>query len=127
LRLARFIKQKFPDFAGSMTVKQKADFGTPERRIVERAKSEGADLIIMSSSGKSKLARMFLGSVTEYVVGNAPCPVVAVPRNFAATHEELCGVSGENSSPDRDETSKHLRMPGNRSAAAEPKWATRKK
>lgn len=38
----------------------------------------GADLIVMSTHGRSGLARALLGSVTETVVRSAPCPVLTV-------------------------------------------------
>ena len=88
MRLKNFIATKFGDALTSVRVKQKVEFGTPETSIVERAKAEAVDLIIMASSGKRGLARMFFGSVTEEVIRNAPCPVVAIPANFAAANEE---------------------------------------
>lgn len=88
MRLKNFIEAKFGDAVTSVRVRQKVAFGTPETSIVESAKAEAVDLIIMASSGKRGLARMFLGSVTEEVIRNAPCPVVAIPTNFAAANEE---------------------------------------
>ncbi|HEX2229616.1 MAG TPA: universal stress protein [Candidatus Binatia bacterium] len=72
-----------------MRVRQKVEFDTPEKSIVATAKAEAVDLIIMASRRKRGLARMFLDSVTEKVIRNAPCPVVAIPANFAAADEEL--------------------------------------
>ncbi len=38
----------------------------------------GAELIVMSTHGRSGLSRALLGSVTETVVRSAPCPVLTV-------------------------------------------------
>uniref|UniRef100_A0A7C3EEF9 Universal stress protein n=1 Tax=Gracilinema caldarium TaxID=215591 RepID=A0A7C3EEF9_9SPIR len=52
--------------------------GRPEEAIVAAAGSQGADLIIMGSHGRTGLTRLLMGSVTERVIGLAPCPVMVV-------------------------------------------------
>jgi nucleotide-binding universal stress UspA family protein len=52
--------------------------GAPASAIVRAAKSRRADMIVMGTHGRSGLARLFLGSVAERVVGQAPCPVLTV-------------------------------------------------
>ncbi len=52
--------------------------GSPNIEIVELAKSLPADIIIISTHGRSGLKHVLLGSVTEYVVRHAPCPVLVV-------------------------------------------------
>jgi nucleotide-binding universal stress UspA family protein len=89
MRLRSFIEEKFADALISVKVKQKVEFGTPEKSIVEAAKAEAVDLIIMASRGKRGLKRMFLGSVTEHVIRSAPCPVLAIPANFTTADREL--------------------------------------
>jgi nucleotide-binding universal stress UspA family protein len=61
----------------SVNVREKVGLGTPDTSIVELAKSEGYDLIVMSTHGKTGL-RMSVGSVTEKIVQNAPCPVLSI-------------------------------------------------
>jgi len=46
--------------------------------IVDVAAEEKADLIVMSTHGRSGLDRLLLGSVTERVLRHAPCPVLAL-------------------------------------------------
>ena len=46
--------------------------------IVDTARNEQVDLIVMSTHGYSGLTRWVLGSVTEKVLRSAPCPVMAV-------------------------------------------------
>jgi len=54
--------------------------GDPAESIVAAAASEGADLVLVGSHGRGPIGRLLLGSVSEYVVRNAPCPVL-VARN----------------------------------------------
>jgi nucleotide-binding universal stress UspA family protein len=44
--------------------------------IVETAKAEGADLIVMGSHGRSGIARLMLGSVATKVAAESPVPVL---------------------------------------------------
>jgi len=46
--------------------------------IVEYARAEGIDLIVMGTHGRTALAQWLVGSVAERVVRTAPCPVLTV-------------------------------------------------
>jgi nucleotide-binding universal stress UspA family protein len=50
--------------------------GTPGDEIVAEAKDWGADVMVLSTHGRSGLARLLLGSVANSVVTHAPCPVL---------------------------------------------------
>jgi universal stress protein A len=52
--------------------------GSPAREIVETARRLPADLIVISTHGRTGLKHVFLGSVAEHVVQSAPCPVLVV-------------------------------------------------
>ncbi|MBP1686634.1 MAG: uspa protein [Deltaproteobacteria bacterium] len=52
--------------------------GAASKVIVDSAKKERADLIIMATHGRTGLAHMFMGSVAEKVVRSAACPVLTV-------------------------------------------------
>lgn len=52
--------------------------GTPYNEIVRTAKQLDADLIIMSTHGRTGFAHTFMGSTTERVVRHAACPVLVV-------------------------------------------------
>jgi len=52
--------------------------GSPAEKIVETAKKEGVDLIIMGTHGRKGLERAIFGSVCDKVVRTAPCPVLTV-------------------------------------------------
>jgi universal stress protein A len=45
---------------------------------VETARSLPADLIVISTHGRTGLKHILMGSVAEHVVQRAPCPVFVV-------------------------------------------------
>ena len=52
--------------------------GSPARVILEVAREEDIDLIVMGSSGKSGFDRFIMGSVADKVVNSAKCAVLVV-------------------------------------------------
>jgi universal stress protein A len=54
--------------------------GVPAQVIADTARSKHADLIVMSTHGRTGLAHILMGSVTEKVVRHAGCPVLTVRR-----------------------------------------------
>lgn len=52
--------------------------GAPEAAIIQAAREQPTDLILMGSHGRTGLTRLLLGSVAERVIGQAPCPVLVV-------------------------------------------------
>jgi nucleotide-binding universal stress UspA family protein len=75
--LSQFLKDCGSDLTACVKVREKVELDTPDESIVELAKSEGYDLIVMSTHGKTGL-RMTVGSVTEKVMQTAPCPVLSI-------------------------------------------------
>ena len=63
---------------GHLTVQAHVREGTPFYEIVRFAAEKDIDLIVMGTHGRSGLAHVLLGSVTEKVVRKAPCPVLTV-------------------------------------------------
>ena len=53
--------------------------------IVNDAVSRKADLIVMGTHGRRGFKRLLLGSVTETVLRESPCPVLTVPPAAPAT------------------------------------------
>ena len=49
--------------------------GYPEQKIVEQLVSRNHDLLFIGAYGHRRIIEMVLGSTTEYVLRNAPCPV----------------------------------------------------
>lgn len=69
------------DFNG-IKVEKQVLVGEPFEKIVETAKNGGFDLIVMGNRGFSKVKRFFVGSVTQKVISEAPCPVLVIRSNF---------------------------------------------
>lgn len=76
--LSQFLKGNFSDLIPSVKVHEKVELGSPDENIVEEAKKEGVDLIVISTHGRTGVSHMLLGSVTEKVVRTAPCPVLSI-------------------------------------------------
>jgi len=52
----------------------------PYQGIVDGAKEQNADVIVIGRRGKRGLARMMVGDATAKVIGHADCAVLVVPR-----------------------------------------------
>lgn len=52
--------------------------GEPYEVILETARNENFDLIVMGNRGFSKIKRFFVGSVTQRVISDSPCPVLVM-------------------------------------------------
>jgi nucleotide-binding universal stress UspA family protein len=50
--------------------------GDPAKRIVETAAEEDVEMIVMGTHGRSGFVRYLLGSVAEWVIRHAACPVL---------------------------------------------------
>ena len=66
------------EIRGDVPTKTVVPWGEPTREIVKLAQSLPADLIVISTHGRTGLTHVFLGSVAEHVVRHAPCPVLVV-------------------------------------------------
>lgn len=67
-------------FDDSLNVTGMVKVGFPAEVIIEVAKKEKADLIIISATGKSGLHRFILGSVTEKVLKTSEIDVLLIPN-----------------------------------------------
>jgi nucleotide-binding universal stress UspA family protein len=56
--------------------------GTAGRQIVEAARDVRAQLIVLATRGSMS---MLLGTVSQYVLRKAPCPVLVVPAGASAS------------------------------------------
>lgn len=52
--------------------------GAPGPVLCEQAEALHADVVVVGSRGRGAIKRVLLGSVSSYVVHNAPCPVLVV-------------------------------------------------
>jgi nucleotide-binding universal stress UspA family protein len=62
-----------------LEVEMSLQSGHPGQQICDRAKDSAVDLIVTSTHGTTGFKHLLLGSVAEYVVRHADCPVLVVP------------------------------------------------
>ena len=77
-RLHAFMTEHFADLMDQVEVTEIVEAGVPYNKIVEKARSENADLIVMSTHGRTGFQQVLLGSVTAKVVARAGCPVLSM-------------------------------------------------
>jgi nucleotide-binding universal stress UspA family protein len=58
------------------TVRSQVLTGTPVETILDQAKAQRPDLILMGSRGRQGVRRLVLGSVSHAVLHSAPCPIL---------------------------------------------------
>lgn len=61
--------------------------GDPGAEICRVASERGADLIVLTSHGRTGMKRLLIGSVAERVVRLAPCPVLVL-RHYPGPADE---------------------------------------
>jgi nucleotide-binding universal stress UspA family protein len=71
-------KLALDEVRGEVSTNTLVRVGSPALEIVEMARSLAADLIVISTHGRTGLKHAVLGSVAEHVVQRAPCPVLVV-------------------------------------------------
>ncbi|MBI1994072.1 MAG: universal stress protein [Deltaproteobacteria bacterium] len=86
------VSKNFADLPPRVTIRQEVQVGVPYKRIVEKAATEGADLIIMSTHGRTGLSHVLIGSVTEKVVQHASCPVLSIRPHEEPRHQEAVAL-----------------------------------
>lgn len=64
---------------GGLEVETSLQTGHPGQQICEHARDSDMDLIVTSTHGSTGFTHLLLGSVAEYVVRHAHCPVLVVP------------------------------------------------
>lgn len=71
--------EEFERLAGDQRVETAIEKGNPSEEIVDYARRENCDTIVMGTHGRGGINRLLLGSVAERVVRASPVPVVTVP------------------------------------------------
>ena len=59
-------------------------YGAPATSIVDAVKAQGADLIVMTSHGRTGIGRLILGSVAESVLRGTTTPILLLRATGAA-------------------------------------------
>jgi nucleotide-binding universal stress UspA family protein len=76
---ADYIAAKRKELAdGGLNVRSRVIFGPADKVVLSTAVEEGADLIAMTTHGRSGVVRLMLGSVTTKVVHESKIPVLLV-------------------------------------------------
>ena len=73
--------QQFKEIAESeydVDIKYVIEEGSPAKAILEVAKREEVDLIVVGSSGKSGFDKFIMGSVADKIVNSAKCAVLVI-------------------------------------------------
>jgi nucleotide-binding universal stress UspA family protein len=75
--IAEGVAQQAKSYLGSysISVKYETQRGYPEQKIIECLNGSGYDLLFIGAYGHRRIINMVLGSTTEYVLRNSPCPV----------------------------------------------------
>ena len=71
--------------ASKVEVTRRVIVGIPYRKIVDVAEEEKADLIVMTTHGRTGLGHLVMGSVAEKIVRTAPCPVLTIRPTTTTT------------------------------------------
>jgi nucleotide-binding universal stress UspA family protein len=71
----------------SIRVERLVEHGKPAEVIVQVAKENRCDLIILGTHGRKGLARLFYGNVADSVTRLAPCPVLALRMSQTEAEE----------------------------------------
>ena len=81
-RLAQVVKETLkPEVQSVIEVRS----GVPDLDIVRAARDLSVDLIVMVTHGRTGLEHWVLGSVTEHVIREAPCPVLVLHHTASTT------------------------------------------
>jgi len=73
--LANHAKNRLEKMFPKWSVQAEATYGSPAWAILDEADKFKPDLIVVGSQGRTALGRIFLGSISQKVVTEAPCSV----------------------------------------------------
>ena len=81
--IEQFTANMNADFDPSLEIETLVSVGNAAFEIIRVAKKRKASVIVMGTHGRTGLSHVFMGSVAEKVVREAPCPVFTVkPTSF---------------------------------------------
>jgi nucleotide-binding universal stress UspA family protein len=66
--------------------------GRPEEVLIAVANQRSPNLIILGSRGRTRLTKLFVGSVTESVIQGSPCPILVVRDSLPSEVEQVAEV-----------------------------------
>lgn len=72
------------DAYGDVSSRIVAVKGKPEHDLAKVCKTENADLVVMATHGRKPLIRSIVGSVTERLIIDVPCPIMTIRPDLLA-------------------------------------------
>jgi nucleotide-binding universal stress UspA family protein len=78
----------------AVPVKQVCELGRPARVVLDAVKAAGADLVVVGSRGRGRMAELMLGSVSHRVLLHALCSTLIVKRPLKDLRKVLVAVEG---------------------------------
>jgi nucleotide-binding universal stress UspA family protein len=82
------------ELAGAQFERRELNDESPACALGQLAEDEGANLIVIGSTHRGTLGRVYPGSVGERLLNGAPCAVAIAPRGFARREHFGLGVVG---------------------------------
>ncbi len=76
--LASFVNDNFKDLCSAVKLSLEIDVGEAQEMILQKVEQNNVDMIVMSTHGRTGLGHILIGSITEYIVRHAPCPVLSI-------------------------------------------------
>ncbi len=83
---------------GIPIVRRVCEFGHPAQLVLDAVKDAAANLVVVGSRGRGRMAELLLGSVSHRVVLHAPCSTLVVKRSIQTLRKVLVAVEGPDDS-----------------------------
>lgn len=83
---------------GVSTVRRVCEFGRPAQVVLDAVKDAAAELVVIGSRGRGRMAELMLGSVSHRVLLHASCSTLIVKRPIEALRKVLVAVEGPDDS-----------------------------
>ncbi len=84
--------------SGVPTVRRVCEFGHPGQVVLDAVKDAAAELVVVGSRGRGRMAELMLGSVSHRVLLHAPCSTLIVKRPIKSLRKVLVAVEGPDDS-----------------------------
>lgn len=100
-KIRQDLQTLFPEYASqNLSFEILVTRGRPAAEILDLAKQERADWIVVGTHRKSVLKRLWIGSVAEKIVQHSPVPVWVVRKENESVRKVLVGIDFAENSQD---------------------------
>ncbi len=80
--------------AGVKSTRRLCELGAPADVILDAARATAADLLVLGTRSRARIAELLLGSVSHRVLMHAPCSTLIVKRPLESLHHAVVAVEG---------------------------------